>query len=100
MKSILILFLTVLLVSPVLAESIFVAKGNVNVRADYPKAPFYRNAKIIGVIKQNDTVKVLSTKEVFIYEWLNVEYGTDNKIGWVYNGKTNDTSYFEKVEVD
>ena len=95
-KKILIVLLLILFPLAVYGD-IFIANGDVNLRADYPKFPFYQNAARIGVVQKDDIVTLLEKKEVFNYEWLKVKHNKSGKVGWVYNGMLDQTPYFEKT---
>lgn len=61
-KNLILIFLIVLYVSTAYGE-VYIAQGDVNLRADYPKFPLYQNAKIIGLVTKNTQVTLLEKKK-------------------------------------
>ncbi len=98
MSKILALIISLALPLCAMAEDLYVARGNVNLRSDYPKFPFYRNAPSKGVIQKGEPVFLLERKEVFSDQWIRVKVLNTGLVGWAYNGESGQTPYFTKQE--
>lgn len=95
-----LLALTLLMSVSAFCEDIYIANGNVNLREDYPKFPFYRNAPILGLVKKGNEVIILDEEKIFNYHWLKIIIVGTEEIGWAYNGSIEGTPYFKEKEAN